>query len=139
MNRPTNEVLGRLCFLAKTQGIIPDPVNAVRIRAGNAADGNVSATVYSVPVGMIAYISNASLDSVCGATLGSTGMRVKNKAGAVQYYIHFINFAAANTHDHAVGQFIPALELSAEWYIEVYGTVSGQYVRGDVFGWLESV
>lgn len=139
MYRPTNEVLGRLAFLANTRGIIPNPDTATRVNEDNSVSGAASATIYTVPVGKVLFISSVALDVRCGATVGAGYIAVYNASGDRQYYISVLTFVVASTREHAERYFCPALEAAAGWYIAVVGSAATVVARAQINGWLEAV
>jgi len=139
MNRPTNEVLGRLAFLANTRGIIPDPINATRVWAYNTVSGANNAVVYTVPAGTKLFIDSAYLGSACGANAGFGFLSVWNSVPAQTTFLLIIPTPIANIFGTVTNQYFRALEVPPGYTIRVECNAAGMVGYGIITGWLESV
>jgi len=139
MDRPTNQTLSSLAFLANTRGIIPDPVNATRVNVGDIALGSASTTIYTVPANKLFFLTNVTLQSrESAAAAGEADVAVYNGSSVLQYYIQRQFYDVAGHRDLSQ-QFIPALELPAGWYVVVTNNHANIDSAAFITGWLESV
>lgn len=111
--------------------------DAVRFTASEWRAGIGTTLMYTVPVGMIAYITTAGLASLStGAAAVSARLEVRNALDVLQYYMFYHYFAIPGQFTSFV-TFLPGREAEAGWKINVYSNNAIVSARGLVFGWLE--
>ena len=139
MNRPTNEVLGRLAFLANTRGIIPDPIDATRITETNGANGAETAIIYTVPASKILFISSiwmASRESVAAAGYCKIFTRTAADVTDKNLIYHYYDLAG---HQVSSLPYFPAIEIPALYDVCVLSFHANIDALAGFSGWLESV
>jgi len=139
MNRPTNEVLGRLAFLANTRGIIPDPIDATRITKSASQSGAGTNVFYTVPAGKVLFIDSAWLGGRETADADSYFSLASRDTGDA-FYLAFLTLGFTKAGQHSLSnQYIPALEFPAGY--DVYLESGHANIKADAgfSGWLESV
>lgn len=137
MDRPTNELLGRLSFLANTRGIIPNPDNATRIYLSVLAQGVETILVYTVPTGKVLFVNSANLASrESAAAVATCRLFVRDAIDAFVYAIlsHMYDLAGHQTSHQT---YSPAIGVPAGYDICLVSSHANIDVYGDIFGWLE--
>jgi len=139
MNRPTNEVLGRLAFLANTRGIIPDPVNATRIDNYEREIVNTTEIVYTIPAGKVLFIDSAFL-GIFNSSASANRVRLEIRDAADVYVSIILAAGCQASSGGQVSKCYPvAREVPAGYDIIIYSPAASVYATGGISGWLESV
>lgn len=131
--------LKALVTLAGLRGIIPNPITTTRIYKWANALGDQTTIIYTVPMGKVLFITTASLASrESAAAVSACNISVRNDSDVDQYTLlaHFYDIAG-----HQVNglNFIPALELAANWDVYIVSGHANIDARGIIHGWLEDV
>jgi len=139
VEQATANSLKALVTLAPLQGIIPNPINATRVNVGQIALGSATMTIYTVPSGKLFFLTNAILHSRESANAaGEADVIVYNQSAVLQYHIQRQLYDVAG-HQALALQFIPALELPANWYVIVTNNHANIDSAAFITGWLEDV
>ena len=139
MNRPTNEVLGRLAFLANTRGIIPNPIDATRIDVAVVGVENTITILYTVPAGYKLFIDSLWLSLYNDSASTTTGaLYIRNGSDVLVYYLAYLNLITKREGNHSQS-FPVAVEVSAGYDICVRSFLAALIVNAGIHGWLESV
>ncbi|MBA7535953.1 hypothetical protein ES705_28212 [subsurface metagenome] len=121
------------------RGIIPNPVNAERIDKTERGDYLTSIRVYTVPSGKILFLYASHCCFTCGANSGKCSLQVCDQNDNIKYHLHSCDFTQGTDKiELDSGQYCPALELSAGWYVLATVETQYQYTRGTIHGWLEN-
>jgi len=139
MNRPTNEVLGRLAFLVNTRGIIPDPIDATRINSSLIDVDGTTAILYTVPDGKRLFIDSFWV-AVTNNAAGTSGVHlIIRDTSDVQVNRLFLLPIAGNAMNSASQYICPAIEVTAGYDVCIKSDIANCKGHGGIFGWLESV
>lgn len=137
ISRPTNEVLGRLAFLANTRGIIPNPITATRIdRTGNDIVNSTN-ILYTVPEGQQLFISSAWC-ATRNDSAGSTGiwLLIRNAADVTVFFFVVLGLRATS-QDSWSNQYSPGIEVAAGFDVCLVSPAADVHAFGGFSGWVE--
>lgn len=130
-------ILSRLSFLANTQGIIPDPINAERIYKDNYQNGEGGQTIYTVPAGKKLFITTAWISARnSNTTSGEAYLQLRNASAQKIYMMACIRFDISG-QGSMPQLFIPALEGLAGYDVRLDCTNAGIDARAGFTGYLQ--
>ena len=139
MNRPTNEVLGRLAFLANTRGIIPDPIDATRVDAYCTSKANQVYVVYTVPAGKRLFIDSLWLCHENDSNaMQDVDLYIRSASDVYLLSLCWLPTATLQAANHSQ-TICPAQEVNELEDICVKSYNAASYVSAGIHGWLESV
>ena len=126
-------------ILAGLRGIIPNPIDALRINVTKRAGKDAPVKLYTVPENKIFFLFSSSCCFTTATEKGKSFVQVIDAEDVLLYHLHSSEDAPINSQHITAKQYFPALPLVYGDYI--YASVESiyQYARATIHGWEEDV